>query len=85
MIVARGAGDTLATDEEGSSPTIIHTPRRDNGVGNEMSNLASQATIKTVSTSAYLIEQPPLAPKVSGRVVSLRSNMRWVERSAVIA
>ena len=71
-----GGGDTLATDEEGSSPTIIHTPRRDNGVDNEMSNLTSHATIKTVSTSAYLIEQPPLAPKVSGRVVSLRSNMR---------
>ena len=35
----KGKADTLATDEEGNPPTIIHTPRRDNGVDNEMSTL----------------------------------------------
>ena len=70
-----GGTDTFATDEEGSPPTTIHTLRRDNGVDNEMFTLASQATIETVSTFAYLIEQPPLAPQVSGRVLSLGSNM----------
>ena len=74
-MVAREGTDTFVTDKEGSPPTTIHTPRRGNGVDNEISTLASQATIETVSTSVYLIEQPLPAPKVSARVVSLSSNM----------
>ena len=47
--------DIFATDEEGSPPTTVHTPKRNNDADNEMSTLASQATIKTLSTSAYFI------------------------------
>ena len=43
-----GRTDTFATDEEGSPPATIHTLKRDNGVDNEMSTLASQATIETL-------------------------------------
>ena len=43
-----GMTNTFATDEEGSPLATIHTLKRDNGVNNEMSTLASQATIETL-------------------------------------
>ena len=41
-----GRTDTFATDEEDGPPTTIHTLKRDNGVDNDMSTLASQVTIE---------------------------------------
>ena len=48
FVSREGRTDTFATDEEGSPPATIHTLKRDNGVDNEMSTLASQATIETL-------------------------------------